>query len=107
MLAPVGGEVSLPGMTYSGTTFRNGDQTQTTNVITLGTLLGSMSYENDTEMPYDWIPGVPAYDGGDRYRTAAFRIRVGVAETDVVAYRRSGTQLLLLVARRPWLLYGG
>jgi len=81
-----GGEVSLPGMSYSGTTFRNGDQTQTTNVITLGSLLGSMSYENDTEMPFDWIPGVPAYDGGDRYRTAAFRIRVGIAETGMLLH---------------------
>lgn len=75
-----GGEWSLNvglgfvyNITYSGTTF-GGINAQTTNTISLGGPLKKVSYENDTEMFFSNLPGVPGFDGGDRYRTAAVRI---------------------------------
>ncbi|MFT3740241.1 MAG: polymorphic toxin type 23 domain-containing protein [Breznakibacter sp.] len=76
----IGGEVEiLPLLSYSGTTFIDGENNQTTNRITLGDPFSFMSYENDTEMPFNFF-GVPKYDGSDRYRTASARISVGGLE---------------------------
>ena len=76
----IGGEAQiLPFVNYSGTMFIDGEQNQITNRITLGGLTLNMSYENDTEMPFNFL-GVPRYDGGDRYRTASARISAGGIE---------------------------
>lgn len=79
-----GGEWSLNGymfgvpmsVTYSGTSF-SGFNDQTTNMITIGNPFINVSYENDTEMPFN-LPGVPNHDGGDRYRTAGVKVNIGL-----------------------------
>jgi len=72
-----GGEWTVLGVvSYSGTTFRAGGISQTTNRITLGIPGINLKYEND----YFWnikIPGVPPADGGDRFRTAAVQLQFG------------------------------
>ena len=79
-----GGEWRLKGLlvgvpydiTYSGTKF-TGINSQTTNSVSLSKLpFMKTTYENDTEM-FVKLPGVPEYDGGDRYRTAAVSIKRG------------------------------
>ena len=72
-----GGELEvLPFISYSGTKF-TGDEPQVLNKITIGDPFTYNSYENDTEMlPYK-LPGVPKYDGGDRWRTASVKIGGG------------------------------
>ena len=80
-----GGEWRLKGLlvgipydiTYSGTRF-TGINSQTTNSVSLSKLpFMKTTYENDTEM-FVKLPGVPEYDGGDRYRTAAVSIKRGL-----------------------------
>lgn len=76
-----GSEWGLLGglFTYGGTTFNSEwSGTQTTNLITFGTPVINVKYENDMEPPdiFNWIPFVPKGDG-DRYRTAAVQINVG------------------------------
>ena len=71
---------SLLGVPYhiniSGTKF-TGINSQITNLVTLSMLpFRRTTYENDTQM-YVKLPGVPEYDGGDRYRTAAVSIKRG------------------------------
>lgn len=68
----------------SGTSFYQGETKQTTNAIILGVPSWSVTYEND----YMFNLGDPllmgfAADGGDRYRTAAARIRIGLFEVGV------------------------
>lgn len=64
----------VPGsITYSGTRYM-GINNQTTNTVTVGNPFINIAYENDTEMLLK-LPGVPKYDGGDRYRTAGVRVR--------------------------------
>ena len=75
----IGGEWSLYGfLSYSGTTFYTKGKKQTTNSIIIGNYIGSLTYENDYmfNIALDWF-GVPAADNGDRYRTAAGKIRLG------------------------------
>ena len=64
---------------YSGTRFQQGERKQTTNAIILGSYWGSIMYENDYMFHIgDYLPGIPASDNGDRYRSAAARIRCGL-----------------------------
>lgn len=64
---------------YSGTTFYQGKRNQTTNSIILGPYYGNVAYENDYMFNIGkYIPFVPSADNGDRYRTAAARIRLGI-----------------------------
>ena len=74
-----GGEWTFGGvLSYSGTTFTSGETSQTTNMITLGNPFVNIKYENDYMFGAGkYFPGVPAADGGDRYRTAAARLKVG------------------------------
>jgi hypothetical protein len=73
-----GAEWTLGGVVnFSGTRFGSGETSQTTNMVTLGIPLGSVSYEND------WLfgltmHGVPRSDNGDRWRTAAVAINTGL-----------------------------
>ena len=72
------------GIGYSGTTFYQGKAKQTTNAIILGTYWGNFTYENDYMFNLGkLIPCVPAADNGDRYRTAAARLRVAVFSVGV------------------------
>lgn len=62
----------------SNTTFLTKDGRQTTNSINIGTKLVCFSYENDYMFHlFDELIGFIPADNGDRYRTAAARIRVG------------------------------
>ena len=74
-----GGEWTFGGvLSYSGTTFNSGGTSQTTNMLTLGGPFVNLKYENDYMFGAGkYFPGVPAADGGDRYRTAAARLKVG------------------------------
>jgi hypothetical protein len=74
-----GGEWTFGGVvSYSGTTFNSGGTSQTTNMITIGGPFVNFKYENDYMFGAgEYFPGVPAADGGDRYRTAAARLKVG------------------------------
>ena len=68
----------------SGTSFYQGETKQTTNAIILGTPSWGISYENDYMFHLgDHLLMGFAADGGDRYRTAAARIRVGLFEIGV------------------------
>lgn len=68
----------------SGTSFYQGETKQTTNAIILGTPSWSITYENDYMFHLgDHLLMGFAADGGDRYRTAAARIRVGLFEVGV------------------------
>lgn len=68
----------------SGTSFYQGETKQTTNAIILGTPSWSVTYENDYMFHLgDHLLMGFAADGGDRYRTAAARIRVGLFEVGV------------------------
>ena len=66
-------------LNYSGTTFKNGGEIdQTTNAITIGGPFFNVKYENDYMFDLgQYFPGVPSADNGDRYRTAAARIKAG------------------------------
>lgn len=68
----------------SGTSFHQGERKQTTNAIILGTPSWSVTYENDYmfHLGDHLLMGFEA-DGGDRYRSAAARIRIGLFETGV------------------------
>lgn len=69
---------------YSGITYYQGREKQTTNSIILGTYWCSFAYENDYMFKLSkYIPLVPAADGGDRYRSAAARFRIGVFSVGV------------------------
>ena len=76
----VGAEWCVAGFVgFSGTKFCYGGATQTTNVITLGNYRGNLRYENDYMFNLaKYFPLVPAADGGDRYRSAAAKIRLGL-----------------------------
>lgn len=64
---------------YSGTYFHQRNMSQVTNAIILGNYLGNFTYENDYMFHLaDHIFGKLAADGGDRYRTAAARLRFGI-----------------------------
>lgn len=68
----------------SGTSFYQGETKQTTNAIILGAPSWSVTYENDYMFHLgDHLLMGFAADGGDRYRTAAARIRVGLFEVGV------------------------
>lgn len=72
---------------YSGTVFYNRKVNQTTNSIILGSYLWAATYENDYMFHLDkYIPLVPAADNGDRYRSAAARIRFGLFSIGVNIY---------------------
>ena len=72
-----GGEWTLAGvLSYSGTTYRSGETSQTTNMITIGGAWMNLKYENDFMFGVN-LPGVPAADNGDRYRTAALKFSIG------------------------------
>lgn len=80
-----GGEWGLKGLvlgfpydiTYSGTKF-SGINDQIVNSVSLSkSPLHKTTYENDTQM-YLSLPGVPKYDGNDRYRSAAVSIERGM-----------------------------
>lgn len=61
---------------YSGTTFYQGRQQQTTNAIIVGNYFCNFTYENDYMFNIGkYIPFVPSADNGDRYRSAAARFR--------------------------------
>ena len=71
-----GTEVTLlPGFSYSGTKFKSGDLSQTTNMLTLGLPFSSLHYENDMITEFNWIPGVP-HESGDKYRSAALQLNI-------------------------------
>ena len=62
---------------YSGTTFYQSKNKQTTNSIIIGTYWCDFQYENDYMFNLGkYIPLVPAADNGDRYRSAAARFRL-------------------------------
>lgn len=67
----------LPLVSISGTKFKSGEFSQTTNKITIGDPFTNVSYEND----YMWNIGVVLgrynADHGDRWRTAAVKINAG------------------------------
>ena len=64
------------GIGYSGTKFEQGKRQQTTNAIILGNYFCNVIYENDYMFNIGkYIPFIPSSDNGDRYRTAAARIR--------------------------------
>ena len=68
----------------SGTSFYQGDRKQTTNAIILGAPSWSVTYENDYMFHLgDRLLGSFAADGGDRYRSAAARIRIGLFQVGV------------------------
>jgi hypothetical protein len=75
-----GGEYGIAGIfSYSGTKYKMGIFTQTTNIVTIGVPGYNLKYEND--MMFDlpkYFPGVPAADEGDRLRTAALQINYGI-----------------------------
>ena len=75
----IGGEWYLGGcIGYSGTTFYQGDRRQTTNSIIAGNFLCNAIYENDYMGNIGkYLIGIPPADGGDRYRSAAVRVRFG------------------------------
>ncbi|MCP4458562.1 MAG: hypothetical protein GY816_11145, partial [Cytophagales bacterium] len=75
-----GGEWTFGGVvSFSGTTYNSGETSQTTNMITIGGPLANFKYENDFMFGAgEFFPGVPAADGGDRYRTAAARLKIGL-----------------------------
>ncbi len=70
------GNISISGTTFGGNLY---PRSQTTNSITLGNPIMSISYENDTDglslLTNFTLPGVPVNDGGDAYRTAAVRVK--------------------------------
>ena len=69
---------------FSGTTFYQSSGKQTTNSIIIGTYWGDFRYENDYMFNLGkYLPLVPAADNGDRYRSAAARIRVAVFSVGV------------------------
>lgn len=74
-----GGEwTAFSFINYSGTTFGSGATSQTTNAITLGGPFINAKYENDYMFGMGkYFPGVPAADDGDRYRSAAARLKFG------------------------------
>jgi RHS repeat-associated protein len=73
-----GSEWTFGGViSYSGTRFDSGETSQITHKLTLGIPLGSMEYENDLAV-VDWLPGILKYDEGDRFRTAAASINMGL-----------------------------
>lgn len=75
----VGGEWCVGScLGYSGTRFFQHGQEQVTNSIILGNWMVEVSYENDYMFNLaKYLIGIPEADNGDRYRTAAARIRVG------------------------------
>jgi len=80
-----GGEWTFGGIVnYSGTTFISGETSQTLNSITIGTPFINFKYENDYMFNAGkYFIGVPAADGGDRYRTAAARLQLGFLKIGV------------------------
>ncbi|MBR4392384.1 MAG: VCBS repeat-containing protein [Bacteroidales bacterium] len=75
----IGTELCLFGIIgISGTYFKSGDISQTTNAIILGNENWGIIYENDYMFHIgDYLLGIFAADNGDRYRTAAAKIRIG------------------------------
>jgi len=68
----------------SGTSFYQGDRKQTTNSIIVGGPHVSVTYENDYMFHLgDYLLGSFAADNGDRYRSAAAQIRIGLFEVGV------------------------
>lgn len=71
----------------SGTSFYQGNRKQTTNAIILGNPYWSITYENDYMFHIgDYLLFDYAADGGDRYRSAAARIRIGLFQIGVNLY---------------------
>ena len=70
-----GSEVTLlPGFSYGGTTYKSGEISQTTNLLTIGGPVFNISYENDYEIKeLSWIPGVPK-GSSDKFRSAAVHV---------------------------------
>ena len=67
----------LPLVSISGTKFRAGEFSQTTNKITIGDAHSNISYENDFMWGFNAVLGRYKADHGDRFRTAAARIKAG------------------------------
>lgn len=75
----MGAEYCFAGcLGVSSTTFWTGDRRQTTNSILIGNQYAQCTYENDYlfNLTKELIGIVPA-DNGDRYRSAAAKIRIG------------------------------
>ncbi len=68
----VGGEMFTSLMSYSVTRFTAGEYSQTTGMFTFGGPFGNIQYEND------YMFGLPFADNGDRWRTAAVGINIGL-----------------------------
>ncbi len=51
----------------------------------------NVTYENDTYMPLSFLPFVPRYDGGDRWRTASFRLQYGYFEIGMILHTGEAT----------------
>jgi hypothetical protein len=68
----------LPFISYSGTKFKAGEFSQTTNLLSIGDPFNNILYENDMvpEGIFSKIPFVPKGDG-DRWRTAAVQLNSG------------------------------
>ena len=67
----------LPLVSISGTKFRAGEFSQITNKITIGDAHSNISYENDFMWGFNAVLGRYKADHGDRFRTAAARIKAG------------------------------
>jgi hypothetical protein len=90
-----GGEVEIiPFFNYYTTSMHDNKGSQTLHGISLGDPFNNMMYENDTQMPmsgfFGNLPGMQQLDGGDRWRTASFRIRTGF--NDVGMNLHTGSQ---------------
>ena len=83
-----GGEWSVLGVvSFSGTKYYSGAISQTTNSIIIGNFLCNIAYQNDYMFNLGYyLPGVPAADNGDRYRSAAARLMIGPIEFGLNLY---------------------
>ena len=80
-----GGEWSiLDVVSFSGTKYYSGTMSQTTNSIIIGDFFCNIAYQNDYMFNLGYyMPGIPAADNGDRYRSAAARFMIGPIEFGV------------------------
>ena len=84
----IGSEWCLIGFVgFAGNHYHSGSLSQTTNSITLGNWLCSLTYENDHMFDIGkLVPGVLAADNGDRYRSAAARMMIGPVSMGVLLF---------------------
>jgi hypothetical protein len=69
----------IPFVSYSGTKFKSGEFSQTTNLIRVGDSFNGIAYENDMEPEglFSKFPGIIPKGDGDRFRTAAVQLYSG------------------------------